>query len=179
MGESMTTKEMAEAAGVSTDTVARKIKELYQDKMQARKRTELNQIQAIAVMSAIRKEGFVSVPQNAVALPQNAEDRMNRLESMMEKLLTIVAATIKPQMEELPAPPPMEYRSELRRIVSKAAKESGDYSGTWEQLYTDSYYRLGINIRERAKNRGMEKLDYAEEAGLIPDLLAIAREIFA
>ena len=105
-------------------------------------------------------------------------DRLDRLESMMEKLLTIVAATIPKQREELPAPPSMEYRAELRKIVARAARESGDYSGTWGQLYQEAYYRLSINIRERAKNRGMELLQYAEDEGLIPDLVALAREIF-
>lgn len=79
----MTTKEIAEAAGVSADTVQRKIKELFPDRVQERRRTELNQSQAIRVMAELRKKDFMSLPQNAVDAPQNAEDRITRLETLV------------------------------------------------------------------------------------------------
>jgi hypothetical protein len=77
----------------------------------------------------------------------------------------------------LPAPP-LSPRDELRQIVQRAAHDSGDFSGTWGILYTQVYYRLHINIRERAKNSGTQPIDVLEAEGLLPDAVLIARELF-
>lgn len=85
----MTTKQIADAAGVSVDTVQRKIKEMYPEFVEKRKTTRLPQNAAVSVMSEIRKLNFVE------PLPQNAEvnsNRIDRLESMVEKLCLAVAS---------------------------------------------------------------------------------------
>lgn len=74
--------------------------------------------------------------------------------------------------------PPIETRDELRRIINRATRDSGDYSGAWNRLYEEAYYRLHVNLRERAKNQGIPIIDYAEAEGFLPELVAIAREIF-
>lgn len=183
----MTTKEIAEAAGVSADTVQRKIKELFPDRVQERRRTELNQSQAIRVMAELRKKDFMSLPQNAVDAPQNAEDRITRLETlvaaqigMVEKLIYLVAKNgtdAKNALAQIEAPP-LATRDELRRIVAKAGRASGDYPGTWSLLYQEIYYRIHRNVRECAKNRRIDTLDYIESEGLLPEAIAIAREVF-
>ena len=174
----MTTKQIADAAGVSIDTVARKIKELYPESVSKGKTTNLHQKQAIIVMGELRKLNFVQPTQNADVPTQNADARMDRLESMMEKLLGIVAAMIPQQSRLAIAAPPMEPRAELRKIIAAAARNSGDYSGTWGTLYQEAFYRLNVNLRERAKNRGVETLTYAESEGFLPELVAIARKVF-
>lgn len=179
----MTTKEIAEAAGVSVDTVQRKVKELFPERVQNRRRTELNQKQAISVMAELRKKDFVSLPQNAVELPQNAEARFTRLETLVAAQIGLVEKLImlqssKPSIPQIEAPK-LETRDELRRIVAKAGKASGDYSGAWNVLYQEIYYRLHRNVNECAKNRGMDKLDYIESEGILPEVVAIAREVFA
>jgi hypothetical protein len=83
------------------------------------------------------------------------------------------------QIAELkPALPPISPRKELNLLASNAGRALGSYSEPWNQIYKNAYYRLGINLRERAKNRGMDTLDYAEAEGYMPQLVAIAREIF-
>ena len=84
---------------------------------------------------------------------------------------------VKPAAAQIEAPK-LETRDELRRIVAKAGKASGDYSGAWNTLYQDVYYRMHRNVNECAKNRGMDKLDYIESEGILPEVIAIAREIF-
>lgn len=182
----MTTKEIAEAAGVSTDTVSRKIKELFPDRVESRKRTELNQSQAIKVMAEIRKVNFVQ-PQYASELPQSASDaRIDRLEAITEKLLLsmgnmMLAIQSSQGTNKLSLPdntPKLSPRDELRRIVNKAANESGDYSGTWKTLYTEIYYRLHINAQERAKHANVSAIDILEAEGLLENAVLIAKEIF-
>ena len=54
----------------------------------------------------------------------------------------------------------------------------GGYREAWHELYSQAYYRMGRNIRLCAEHRGMDPLDYAEDEGLLPELVAIAREVF-
>lgn len=68
----MTTKQIAEVAGVSPDTALRKIKELYPEKVRNGRPVSLVQHEAVAVMAELRKIGFVA-PQNAEVAPQNAK----------------------------------------------------------------------------------------------------------
>jgi len=184
-GLRMTTKQMADAAGVSTDTVTRKIKELFPQLVENRKKTVLNQGQALKVMSEIRKVNFVQ-PQNALELPQTASDaRLDRLEAITEKLLLTMGNMMlamqsnqKPvEQASLPAPK-LSSRDELRMIVNKASKTSGDYSGAWKTLYTEIYYRLHINATERAKNAKTTAIEILDAEGLLDSAVAIAKEIF-
>ena len=48
----------------------------------------------------------------------------------------------------------------------------------WHELYEQFYYRKGRNIRLCAKNRGMDTIDYAEDEGLLGELLALAYQLF-
>ena len=69
----MTIKQIADVAGVSIDTVTRKVKEMYPEKVQKGKATTLVQKEAINVMSELRKKKFIEPTQNAEVLTQNAE----------------------------------------------------------------------------------------------------------
>jgi len=97
-------------------------------------------------------------------------------EMMRQFLPMIQVAKSAPAQIEAPK---LETRDELRRIVAKAGKASGDFPGTWNLLYQEIYYRMHRNVNECAKNRGMDKLDYIESEGILPEVIAIAREIFA
>jgi hypothetical protein len=100
-------------------------------------------------------------------------------------MIPAIAAAIRgdyaPQamgIQALPAPQ-IATRDELRRIINKAGRASGDYSGGWNLLYQEIYYRMHRNVKECAKNRDMDTLDYIEAEGILPEVVAIAREIFA
>ena len=69
----MTIKQMAEVAGVSQDTVTRKVKEMYPARVRNGRPTNLIQSEAITVMAELRKKNFVSPLQNAEVSLQNAE----------------------------------------------------------------------------------------------------------
>jgi len=71
--DNVTIKQISEVAGVSIDTVTRKVKEMYPEKVQKGKATTLVQKEAINVMSELRKKKFIEPTQNAEVLTQNAE----------------------------------------------------------------------------------------------------------
>lgn len=93
----MTSKEIAEVAGVHRSTVIRKIKEIFPEKIKNGKVTKLEQDEAIRVVSDLRKSGFVQPMQNAQVPTQNAEveKRLDRLEAILEKALTIMTALLQ------------------------------------------------------------------------------------
>jgi hypothetical protein len=101
---------------------------------------------------------------------------------MVEKLLTVVAAVLQPvvakQQESLPAPA-IDPRGSLNKLgASRVRATDGDYRDVWNELYREALYRLHINLKLCAENRGIKPLDYAEQEGYLPALLAIARAIF-
>lgn len=69
----MTTREIAETAGVSIETASRKIKEMYPDRVINGKATRLVQSEALCVMSELRKKNFVEPMQNEKLPMQNYE----------------------------------------------------------------------------------------------------------
>lgn len=108
-------------------------------------------------------------------------DRLERLEGMVFRLVEAFSALApqasRPDPVALPAPA-LSPRDELRRLVAQGAPDFGGHREAWRELYGQAYYRLHRNIKECAKNRNMDTLDYAEEEGIMPELVAIAREIF-
>lgn len=99
--------------------------------------------------------------------------------SMVPLLIAAVRGAISEKaVATLPPAIEMSERAQLRQIISKAGKQSGDFAGTWGELYSQFYYRYSVNLRERAKNRGMDILDYAEAEGLLPDILSLAVSMF-
>lgn len=73
---------MAEVAGVSKDTVLRKVKELYPERVKNGKATRLIQAEAVCVMKELRKKNFVEPLQKAEVATQNTnlwwiDDDMN------------------------------------------------------------------------------------------------------
>jgi hypothetical protein len=111
----------------------------------------------------------------------SSDSRLDRLEAMVGRLVEAVAAMLPrvstPAALSLPAPA-LAPRDELRQIIGRAARESGDYQGTWGEFYEAIYYRMHRNVRECAKNRGTDALNYLEGEGLIPEAIALARDLF-
>jgi hypothetical protein len=194
----MTTKQIAEAVGKKERVVqgwakrlsakdagvSAKIAGALSSKIAAD--YDLDQTIAIIETGMGKNAAFVYRQNAAISgavapAPRSADARIDRLEGLVEKLLSVVATVIMPMIEKkqakLPAPV-LDPRGEIRRIVAKAARNTGDYRGIWNELYTQSYYRLHVNLKERAENRGIDTLDYAEQEGYLPALLAIAKAVF-
>lgn len=187
----MTTKEIAEAAGVSVDTATRSIKSLYPEKMTQGKRVALTQVEAIAVMKDIRKVNFVQLPQDAEVPPQDAEvssldvafkAAMVTLVSMaqsMDARLTKIETRIDQRQALLP-PPQVKPRDHINMIVRKYVSETeSTYPQAWNELYRQFSYRTNTNPATCAKNREMSILDYIETEGMIELLESVALEIFS
>lgn len=98
---------------------------------------------------------------------ESLDKRMNNIENKYEEKKAL-----------LPAPEKSD-RDNLRQLVnSYANRKSLSHSFVWGKLYQEVYYRLNFNLKERAENRNMSIIDYAESQGMISELLSIAMEIF-
>jgi len=183
----MTTKEIAEVAGVSHDTASRKIKELFPEKIQKGKQTRLIQKEAIMVMAELRKQGYVQPTQNAEVPTQNSEAvdiafkaaliTLTNMAQNMESRLSKIETKIEQRQALLPAPQikPRDHISMLVREHAHAFQI--DYPEAWGYLYKQFSYRTNTNPRERAKNRGMTIIDYIETEGMIDTLESVAMEV--
>jgi len=105
------------------------------------------------------------------------QESMKMMLSQQNQITAILSQKTQLSIETKQAPR-LSPRDELRMIVNKAAKESGDYSGAWKTLYTEIYYRLHINAQERAKNAKTTAIEILDSEGQLENAVAIAREIF-
>jgi hypothetical protein len=81
-----------------------------------------------------------------------------------------------PAQKALPIPN-MSKRDQLRRLITQYANENElKHREAWGYLYESAYYILHVNIRSRAQNRAMQKIDYIEEAGFLDDCIRIMRD---
>lgn len=53
------------------------------------------------------------------------------------------------------------------------------HESAWRDLYREVKYRLSIDLVSRAENQGKERLDIAEEMGIMEKVYAIAYDLFA
>ena len=100
----MTTKEIAEAAGVSVDTVQRSARALYPEKFKQGKKAYFVKAESIEIMKGLRKKNFVALPKDAEVLPQSA-DVVTRADlavfgaaivsEMMKQLLPLIQNPVK------------------------------------------------------------------------------------
>jgi len=99
--------------------------------------------------------------------------------AMVPALIAIMRGAIPEQKAlALPAASDISARDSIRKLVNQYGRKINNFSMAWGELYQQFYYRYHINIRERAKNRHMDVLDYAEADGLIDDLLALAVSLY-
>ena len=181
----MTAREIAEIAGLSVDTVQKKIKELYPEIVEQRKRTVLNKTQSIEVMKELRKKNFI-LPQNSADLPQNsADNRLDRLEQLMEKLLLVTGNLLQIQQSNqtqekrvlLPAPQ-LDARAHIKKMIDEYVSRNGiEHRDAYRYLYREFFYRTKCNASLCARNRGVKTIDYIDDEGMIETLEAIAMEV--
>lgn len=190
----MTVKQMADVAGVSKDTVLRKVKELYPDRIKNGKTTNLIQTEAICVMKELRKKNFVEPLQNAEVATQNA-----KVSSLSEKDIAIISQIVSVTVSEtikaldgrmtnieqkieqrkmlLPAPQ-LDARAHIKKMIDEYVSRNGiEHRDAYRYLYREFFYRTRCNASLCAKNRGMKTIDYIDDEGMIEILEAIAMEV--
>jgi hypothetical protein len=113
------------------------------------------------------------------SLTQELIKSFNVLVQTVNNLSKIITEDKKQNKLLLPEPPIKNYREALNQFIrSYADKKKIVHSFLWSKLYNEAYYRLNINMRVCASNRGMSIMDYAEQEGHLPNLLSIAKDIF-
>lgn len=190
----MTVKEMAEVAGVSKDTVLRKIKEIYPERIKNGKATNLIQTEAVYVMKELRKKNFVEPLQNAEVATQNA-----KVSFLSEKDIAIISQIVSVTVSEtikaldgrmtnieqkieqrkilLPAPQ-LDARAHIKKMIDEyVSRNKIEHGDAYRYLYREFFYRTKCNATLCAKNRGMKTIDYIDEEGMIETLEAIALEV--
>jgi len=205
----MTTKEIAEFFGKSSDTITRvakkngiiiangKLKDFNKDETEILSRAFYKVVPAIiktAIDNTFAMPKAQPLANAELATTVKANNQVEQLGVMVANLCMAVSEQMKmitaqnekinafinqskPEIKALPAPK-LTPRDELRMIINKASKVSGDYSGAWKTLYTEIYYRLHINAQERAKNAKTTAIDILDAEGLLESAVSIAREIF-
>ena len=190
----MTIRQMAEVSGLSTNTVTRKVKEMYPDRVKNGRPTNLVQSEAITVMAELRKKNFVSPLQNAEVATQNA-----KVSFLSEKDIAIISQIVSVTVSEtikaldgrmtnieqnieqrkilLPAPQ-LDARAHIKKMIDEYVSRNGiEHSDAYRYLYREFFYRTKCNASLCAKNRGMKTIDYIDDEGMIETLEAIAMEV--
>ena len=190
----MTVKQMAEVAGVSKDTVLRKVKELYPERVKNGKATRLTQTEAVCVMKELRKKNFVEPLQNAEVATQNT-----KVSFLSEKDIAIISQIVSVTVSEtikaldgrmtnieqkieqrkilLPAPQ-LDARAHIKKLIDEyVSRNKIEHGDAYRYLYREFFYRTKCNASLCAKNRGMKTIDYIDNEGMIETLEAIAMEV--
>lgn len=82
-----------------------------------------------------------------------------------------------PEPVIVPAKDPRRAISQLLRSYCHRADTSHEMA--WRDLYREVRYRLGVDLVSRAENRKIDRLDVAEQMGIIEKVYAIAYDLFA
>lgn len=63
---------------------------------------------------------------------------------------------------------PLTTRAKINMAIREFCINNGtQFDNVWNALYRQVYYRHGVNLKVRAKNKKISKLDIAEELGLL------------
>lgn len=181
MEETMTTRQLADTAGVDIDTIRKVAKKIF-PLMQLGKGViaRYSKEQSEAILSKVGKKNFIerniSVPEQNISVPDIA-----KIVSMtvIETLKAIGYLQIPNQQQQIAQLSPPNPRSELNSIIRKYAESREiNFGVAWSHFYDRVYYRLSINLNARAKE-GKKPMDIAEEMGIMDKLLALAFEEFS
>ncbi len=126
-----------------------------------------------------------------LALKAQQDQLEAKQEQMKEQVATLLAVQQK-AVEELTALPlcptpaaPRTPRDCINEIVRNYAlrtcsdSDRPDFGGAYSKLYREVYFRLHIDLKQRAANSNRKPLDVAEEVGIIEQVWAIASEVLS
>lgn len=194
----MTVRQIAEAAGCNHKTVREVIERLYPGRAHNGVRLEFEAAESYAIMAELPKRNLVAEPsqKREGELPESGKVTgldsatlsaliRETVSAVVRELLPAVVEAVKaglpapaPQLA-LPPPPELEPRDALRKIVGEYAGAHGrDFRTAWSKLYFEFELRTHRNIRQCAKNRGLDTLDYCENECILGELLALAYSLY-
>jgi len=196
----MTIKEMAKATGKDITTVQRWVKKMdgkmqsVDGKMQSSTSTnpaDFDLTETIAIIeTGMGKNAADLYRMSASGQPlQNdkvSTDRLDRLESLMDKMLVAMGNMMilqqtqaKPQERVMLPAPQLDPRAHIIKMANEYTAKTGvDHRDAYTMLYREYGYRTHCNAILSAKNRGMKIIDYIDSEGQIETLEAIACEVF-
>lgn len=112
----------------------------------------------------------------------NLEKKVSEVENKLDSLI-IDREEARQQLNILEEPKVIPLQKTERMKVNKVIRAYCTtwkiaYDEAWNTLFTEFNYRHHVNVQQRAENRKISKLDAVELLGKMPDLYAIAYEIF-
>lgn len=201
----MTVKELAEFTGKNKSTIGRWIRKANTQPILAKLQNAtqshsadftIDEVEVILKAGSLSKDAVSILMSNArkpivtelVVEKKGMEEAFKMMAYSFQQLTEITKSQenrlskIEDKIEERKAllpPPSISPRQNVSKIVREyAVSNSLDFRSVYQQLYTDFGYRTHMNVSERAKNRGMAKMDYIETEGLIDTLEAVAIELY-
>ena len=134
------------------------------------------------VLPAIRKTGSYSIKPMSPA-----EMLVAQAQIMLDHEQRLAAIEAKQQaaeqlLLELPAPTVSAPEKSLRAALNECARsyavsKSISHNLVWDLLYKELRYRKHFDVKTRELRKGQNYLDLVEDAGLLPELYAISREV--
>jgi hypothetical protein len=117
---------------------------------------------------------------------QVRDDRMDRVERMLEKLVSVIfAQVVTKQTGQINAPAqlgapltdlqPLDMRSQFRDAIHEARISTGEeYGVLYNRVYRELKNRARVDVHTLARNRGTSAIEETERAGLLPLAVQIA-----
>lgn len=152
----MTTKEIAEAAGVSVDTVQRSARALYPEKFKQGKKAYFVKAESIEIMKGLRKKNFVELPQDDEVLPQSA-DVVTRAD-----LAVLGAAIVSEMMKQFL--PMIQNQTRQIEFVQDYYSIKGYASKLGQQIAFSDALALGRLAGKLSREQGKEIRKVDDEA---------------
>lgn len=159
-------KQFAELLGIRADTLKRWLK---QRKI------------SIHNLCTLPKLNQTLYPYETVCTVVLTHEAKSELGMMLKKTLLnqLTQPRELPKTATVLLAPPKTARASLRETVAQIYKRTLiPYPDIWQKLWTELYYRCGINVRVQAHNRKVKAIDIIESKGYTDVSISILKEIF-
>lgn len=139
---------------------------------------ETGSYQGDSAPSEYENDPIIQIRKKQIDLERRV-DRLEERDEQNERCRLDAQRQLKRLPEAETEAPEKNHRAKLNEIVrAYAGATSTRPQDAWRTLYREVYYRLGVNVNVRSKNRGISKIEVLDRDGLLPDAYAIARKVF-
>jgi|GEM_PF-1516654 len=137
-------------------------------------------------MMVLHNQAFAEMIQRSLEVERRQQELENQQREQSLALTEILEdkREAQEQLKALPAPtveaPQMTMRAKVNQLVRNyVGRTNIPYREAWNRLYKEFFYRCSYNAVQRAKNRGLKKLDCIEQDGLMEQFYAIGCDVLA